>query len=30
MGASLTVVWDDALTAYDFGPQHPWRRCVWT
>jgi acetoin utilization protein AcuC len=23
MGASLTVVWDDALTAYDFGPQHP-------
>jgi acetoin utilization protein AcuC len=23
MGASLAVVWDDALTAYDFGPQHP-------
>jgi acetoin utilization protein AcuC len=23
MGASVTVVWDDALTAYDFGPQHP-------
>jgi acetoin utilization protein AcuC len=23
MGASVTVVWDDALIAYDFGPQHP-------
>ena len=23
MGTSVSVVWDDALTDYDFGPQHP-------
>ncbi|MFM8238846.1 MAG: acetoin utilization protein AcuC, partial [Actinomycetota bacterium] len=23
MSDSLTVVWDDALKAYDFGPGHP-------
>jgi acetoin utilization protein AcuC len=23
MGASVSVVWDEALTAYDFGSQHP-------
>ena len=24
MSGSVTVVWDDALTAYDFGPGHPF------
>ena len=25
MAGPVTVVWDEALAAYDFGPQHPLR-----